>query len=105
MSWRRLVTPALLIYLAMDLSDPTVPGVFSLKAGGLFLDGALDGRAQPVSPRSVMPASPAVADRRVEPTRSEPDAPPLAPVDPPRVHRSAPRLLSSPSTDAGSEDH
>jgi hypothetical protein len=103
--WRRIALLALLVGLAADYSDPTVPGVFAFKADGLFLDGAVHGRTLPLKARPALPPVPRTLDVHVEPARAELRPAPRRPLDRLRVPRGDTPTFWRSSTDPRSEDH
>jgi hypothetical protein len=105
MSWGRIVRIALLLYLVADYSDPSLPGVFSLHADSLFLDGALEARAQPSKARFESPAPPPLMDPPREAAPSDPPSRLARSSGRPPVPCARTRIVAAACLDARSEDH
>lgn len=47
MPGRRILVLALLVYLSLDLSTPSLPGVFSIDDAEFFIDTVVEGKSKP----------------------------------------------------------
>jgi hypothetical protein len=45
---RRLLALALLVYLSLDMSTPSLPGMFSFDDAEFFIDTVVEGKSKPV---------------------------------------------------------
>jgi len=105
MAWRRNLALALLLYLVGDYSDPSLPGVFSFDTKTLYVDGALDGRAQPLKTPQITSAPPVAAEGRLETARPERNHARRLPVVRTSVPVAHARTVPALSSDDRTEDH
>jgi hypothetical protein len=108
---RRVATVFLLLYLAFDYSDPSVPGVFCFDADAFYLDGVVDGRCA-TTPATPITTPPATGTRAASGSAIEHGGPaPGVPGEAPSArivampHRSARRSELVAPSDSPTEDH
>ena len=104
MTLRRALAVVVLAYVAVDLSDPSVPGIFSFARDPLFMEGRIDDRPDVGAERSHAIGPPQRLDRAIQVSRvlARPTIPPArTAVRPMRTHgaRTAPARSDSPSED------
>ncbi len=94
-----------MLYLAMDYSAASVPGVFFFDAGVFYLEGVVEPRADTVPAAPMLTLVPSGIDRPVEPDR--PAARIVAATRPmPGALRSRVAFTGAPPpSDGRSEDH
>ena len=95
------------MYLALDYSDPSIPGVFFFDAEGFYLEGVVESRADavPATPAPSPSATPFGVDRSLERERPASRLIVVASPTPLTFHARAPRHGAPPPSDARSEDH
>ena len=110
MTARRLGTLFVLLYLTLDYSTPSVPGVFWFDTEPFYLDGVVDARCVATPPTPPFAAPPAARTRTDCVSAAHHAVPSLARQTPPGRGVSAPRAvarrraIAAPS-DPLSEDH
>lgn len=104
MTLRRVLALVVLAYVAVDLSDPSVPGIFSFAHDPLFMEGRIDDRPDVGAELSHAVGPPQRLDREIQASRvlARPSIPPArTAVRPMRTHgaRTSPARSDAPSED------
>jgi hypothetical protein len=104
-SWRQLGTAVLMILLAMDYADPSLPGVFFVSDIAVFyLEGVVDTRVDARPETTALPVLPASrVDRRV--ALDLPAARLAEPVRPLPISFRPAVVRTAPPSDGPSDDH
>ena len=91
MTAQRVGTLFVLLYLTLDYSTPSVPGVFSFDTDAFYLDGVVDARCVATPPTPSFAAPPAMRTRTDCVSAAHHAAPSLARQTPPDRSVAAPR--------------